>query len=137
MKVFPDDLLYSREHVWVRVDGHLASVGITDYAQEKLGEATSIELPEVDSWVERDEPFGTIETSTKGVIDLISPVSGEVISANEDLLDDIGIINSDPHEMGWMIIVDMAYLEELDDLMDLPEYNEFVVQEAEEEAAVD
>jgi glycine cleavage system H protein len=137
MKVFPDDLLYSREHVWVRVDGHLATVGITDYAQEKLGEATSIELPEVDSCVERDEPFGTIETATKGVIDLISPVSGEVISANEDLLDDIGIINSDPHEMGWMIIVDMAYLEELDDLMNLPEYNEFVVQEAEEEAVVD
>lgn len=136
MKVFPDDLLYSREHVWVRVDGHLATVGITDYAQEKLGEATSIELPEADSCVERDEPFGTIETSTKGVIDLISPVSGEVISANEDLMDDIGIINSEPHEMGWMIIVDMAYLEELDDLMDLPEYNEFVVQEA-EEAAVD
>lgn len=137
MKVFPDDLLYSREHVWVRVDGHLATIGITDYAQEKLGEATSIELPEVDSYVERDEPFGTIDTSTKGVIDLISPVSGEVISANEYLMDDIGIINSDPHETGWMIIVDMVYLEELDDLMDLPEYNEFVVQEAEEEADID
>jgi glycine cleavage system H protein len=137
MKVFPDDLLYSREHVWVRVEGHVATIGITDYAQEKLGEAISIELPEVDSSVERDEPFGTIETSTKGIIDLISPVSGEVISANEDLVDDIGIINSDPHETGWMLIVDMAYLEELDDLMDLQEYNEFVVQEAEEEAGVD
>jgi glycine cleavage system H protein len=137
MKVFPEDLLYSREHVWVRVEGHVATIGITDYAQEKLGEAISIELPEVDSSVERDEPFGTIETSTKGIIDLISPVSGEVISANEDLVDDIGIINSDPHETGWMIIVDMAYLEELDDLMDLPEYNEFVVQEAEEEAGDD
>jgi glycine cleavage system H protein len=125
MKVFPDDLLYSREHVWVRADGHMATIGITDYAQEKLGEAVSI------------EPFGTIETSTKGVIDLISPVSGEVISANDDLMDDIGIVNSDPHETGWMIIVDMAYMEELDDLMDLPEYNEFVVQEAEEEAVVD
>jgi len=137
MKVFPDDLLYSREHVWVRVDGNMATIGITDYAQEKLGEAISIELPDADPYIERDEPFGTIETSARGVIDLISPVSGEVLSVNEDLLDDIGIVNTDPHDTGWMIIVEMAYLDELDDLLNLHEYNEFLIQEAEEETSVD
>jgi glycine cleavage system H protein len=130
MKVFPDDLLYNREHTWVRVEGELATIGITDYAQENLGEILAVELPEIDSYVERDEPFGTIE-SAKGVFELISPVSGEVISVNEDILDDIGIINSDPHDTGWMIVLGMKDLEELDDLLDSREYHEFVLKEAE------
>jgi glycine cleavage system H protein len=130
MKIFPDDLLYSREHVWVRVEGDIATVGITDHAQEKLGEILSLDLPEADSYVEWNEPFGTIETS-KGVVELISPVSGVVISVNEDITDDIGIINSDPHDTGWMIIVEMEELEELDDLLDVSGYQEFVIQEAE------
>lgn len=130
MKVFPDDLLYSREHVWVRVDGDLATIGITDYAQENLGEVVSIELPEVDSDVERDEPFGTIESAAKGVVELISPVNGEVISANEDISDDIGIINSDPHDTGWLIVVEMNDIDELDDLLDAREYHDFIDQEA-------
>jgi len=130
MKVFPDDLLYSREHVWVRVDGDIATIGITNHAQEKLGEILSLDLPEADSYVEWNEPFGTIETA-KGVVELISPVSGVVISVNEDITDDIGIINSDPHDTGWMIIVEMEDLEELDDLLDVSGYQEFVIQEAE------
>ena len=130
MKAIPDDLLYSREHVWVRVDGNLATVGITDYAQEKMGEAISIELPEVESCLEKDDPFATIETANKGHIDMISPLSGEIISVNEDLADDIGIINSDPHDTGWMVIVEMANMDEIDDLLDLREYNEFLSQEA-------
>jgi glycine cleavage system H protein len=130
MKVFPDDLLYSREHVWVRVEGDVATIGITDHAQEKLGEVLSLDLPEADSYVEWNEPFGSIE-SAKGVVELISPVSGVVISVNEDITDDIGIINSDPHDTGWMIIVEMEDLEELDDLLDVSGYQEFVIQEAE------
>jgi glycine cleavage system H protein len=130
MKVFPDDLLYNREHAWVRVEGELATIGITDYAQEKLGEILAIELPEIDSYVERDEPFGTIE-SAKGVFELISPVSGEVVNVNEDILDDIGIINSDPHDTGWMITLEMSDSEELDDLLDSREYHDFVLKEAE------
>jgi len=130
MKVFPDDLLYNREHTWVRVEGELATIGITDYAQENLGEILAIELPEVDSYVERDEPFGTIE-SAKGVFELISPISGDVISVNEDILDDIGIINSDPHDTGWMIVVGMKDLEELDDLLDSRDYHDFVLKEEE------
>jgi len=130
MKVFPDDLFYNREHAWVRVEGELATIGITDYAQEKLGEILAIELPDVDSYVERDEPFGTIE-SAKGVFELISPVSGEIVSVNEDILDDIGIINSDPHDTGWMITLEMSDSEELDDLLDSREYHDFVLKEAE------
>ena len=136
MKIFLDDLLYSREHVWVNVDGHIATIGITDAAQDKLGEALSIELPEVETYLERDEPFGTIETIAKGVTDLISPVSGEVVSVNEDLVDDVGVVNSDPHETGWMIVVEMEYLEELDDLMSLSEYNEFLAEEAEVDSGI-
>ncbi len=128
MKVFPEDLLYSREHVWIRVDGDLATIGITDYAQEKLGEILFVELPESDTEVERDEPFGVIESS-KASIELISPVTGEVISVNEDLVDDIGIVNSDPHDTGWMIVVEMKDLDELDDLLDARGYHDFIVQE--------
>ena len=131
MKVFPDDLLYSREHIWVRVDGDLATIGITDYAQGNFGEVVSVELPEADSEVERDEPFGTIESSAKGIVELISPVSGDVIHVNEDISDDTGIINSDPHDTGWLIIVEINDIEELDDLLDVKGYHDFIVREAE------
>jgi glycine cleavage system H protein len=130
MKFFPDDLLYSREHIWVRVEGNLATMGITDYAQEKLGEIVSLDLPEVDSYLERDEPFGSIE-STKAVVELVSPLSGTVIGINEDITDDIGVINSDPHDTGWMIIVEIADTDELEDLLDTRGYQEFLVQEGE------
>jgi glycine cleavage system H protein len=130
MKSIPDDLLYSREHVWVRVEGDLATIGITDHAQEKLGEILALDLPAADSYVERDEPFGSIE-SAKAVIELISPVSGVIISVNEDITDEIGVVNSDPHDTGWMIVVDLEDPSELDDLLDVRGYQEFVIQEAE------
>ncbi|MDX9820537.1 MAG: glycine cleavage system protein GcvH [Syntrophales bacterium] len=130
MKVFPDDLLYSSEHLWVRVDGDVATIGITDYAQEKLGEVLSVELPEADAELERDEPFGSVE-SAKSVVELIAPVSGVVVSVNEDISDDVGIINSDPHDTGWLIIVEMKDVEELDDLMESRTYHDFIAQETE------
>jgi glycine cleavage system H protein len=130
MKTFPDDLLYSREHVWVRVEGDLATIGITDHAQDKLGEIISLDLPEVDAYVERDEPFGSIE-SAKAVVELISPVSGVVITVNDDITDDIGIINSDPHDTGWMIIVNMDDPDELEELLDTRGYQDFVIEETE------
>ncbi len=128
MKVFPEDLLYSREHIWVRVDGDMATLGITDYAQESLGEILSIEFPEVDTYVERDEAFGSIE-STKAVVDLIASVSGTIVSVNEDINDDIGIINSDPHDTGWLVVIEMDDLEQLDDLLDAAGYHDFVMQQ--------
>jgi glycine cleavage system H protein len=130
MKLFPDDLLYSREHIWVRVEGDLATIGITDHAQEKLGEIISLDLPEIDDFLERDEPFGSIE-SAKAVVELISPVSGVVVGINEDITDDIGIINSDPHDTGWMIIVNMDDPEEIEDLLDTRGYQDFVIEETE------
>jgi glycine cleavage system H protein len=128
MKVFPEDLLYSREHIWVRVDGDMATLGITDYAQESLGEILSIEFPEIDTYVERDEAFGSIE-STKAVVDLIASVSGTIISVNEDINDDIGIINSDPHDTGWLVVIEMDDMEQLDDLLDAAGYHDFIMQQ--------
>jgi len=128
MKLFPEDLLYTREHIWVRVDGYVATIGITDFAQESLGEILSVEFTDIDDYVERDEPFGSIESS-KAVVDLISPVSGTVISINDDINDDIGIINSDPHDTGWLIVVEMDDLEQLDDLLVASAYNDFISQE--------
>lgn len=130
MKIFPEDLLYSREHIWVRIDGDMATLGITDYAQERLGEILSIEFPEIDTYIERDETFGSVE-STKAVIDLVSPVSGTIVSVNEDINDDIGIINSDPHDIGWLVVIEMDDLEQLDDLLDAAGYHDFILQEEE------
>lgn len=130
MKVFPDDLLYSREHVWVRVEGDLATIGITDYAQEKLGEVISLDLPDADAYLERDEPFGKIE-SVKAVVELICPLSGMVVSVNEDLPDEIGVVNSDPHDTGWMVVMEIEDPAELDDLLDVKGYQEFLILEAE------
>ncbi|HOG06593.1 MAG: glycine cleavage system protein GcvH [Syntrophales bacterium] len=131
MKVFPEDYMYSREHLWVRVDGDLATIGITDYAQEKLGEVLSIELPEIDTEVERDESFGSLE-SAKAVIELIAPVGGQVVNVNDDLLDDVGIINSDPHDTGWLIVIEMSDLDEIDDLLDTRGYNDFILESEED-----
>jgi glycine cleavage system H protein len=131
MKVFPEDYMYSREHLWVRVDGDLATIGITDYAQEKLGEVLSIELPEIDTEVERDESFGSIE-SAKAVIELIAPVGGQVVNVNDDLLDDVGIINSDPHDTGWLIVIEMSDIDEIDDLLDTRGYNDFILESEED-----
>ena len=128
MKVFPEDLLYSREHIWVRVDGDMATLGITDYAQESLGEILSIEFPEIDAYVERDEAFGSIE-STKAVVDLIASVSGTIVSVNEDINDDIGIINSDPHDTGWLVVIEMDDMGQLDDLLDAAGYHDFIMQQ--------
>ncbi|MEN6331430.1 MAG: glycine cleavage system protein GcvH [Smithella sp.] len=130
MKIFPEDFLYSREHIWLRLDGDMATLGITDYAQESLGEILSVEFPEIDTYVERDETFCSIE-STKAVIDLVSPVSGTIVSVNEDINDDIGIINSDPHDIGWLVVIEMDDIEQLDDLLDATGYHDFIMQEEE------
>ena len=130
MKIFPEDLLYSREHIWVRIDGDMATLGITDYAQERLGEILSVEFPEIDTYVDRDETFGSVE-SIKAVIDLVSPLNGTVVSVNEDINDDIGIINSDPHDVGWLVVIAMDDIGQLGDLLDAVGYHDFIMQEEE------
>jgi len=130
MSAFPDDLLYSREHAWIRVDGNIATIGITDYGQDKLGEVLSLKITSPDASVEQDEPFGVIE-SEKAVVELISPISGDIINVNEDLIDDVGIINSDPYDTGWMIVVEMSDISELDNLFDSFEYADYVEEDEE------
>ena len=127
MKVFPEDILYSSEHVWVRVDGSMATIGITDNVQERLGDILSVEFLEADTYVERDETFGSIE-SVKELVDLISPVSGTIVVVNEDIIDDSDIINRDPYDTGWLIIIEMDNLEQIDDLMAASSYHDLITQ---------
>ncbi|MFA5321537.1 MAG: glycine cleavage system protein GcvH [Smithella sp.] len=131
MKDFPEDIIYSAEHIWVRVDGNMATIGITDYAQERLGDILSVEFIENDTYVERDETFGSIE-SVKEVVDLISPVSGTVVVINDDILEDVSIINRDPYDTGWLVVIEMDYLDQLEDLLTASNYHDFVAQEESE-----
>jgi len=119
----PEGLRYSRSHEWVRVDGDTATIGITDFAQNELGDIVYLELPEVGRVLQRDDVFGTVE-SVKAVSDLYAPVSGEVIEVNEGLTESPEEINADPYERGWMIRVRMSDPGELNDLMDAATYEQ-------------
>lgn len=117
----PEDLKYHKEHSWVKVDGNRATIGITDYAQESLGDIVYIDLPEADSQVEADGEIGEIE-STKATSSVISPVSGTVVKVNTALEDGPEIINEDPYGKGWIVVVEMENSSELGKLMDAEEY---------------
>jgi len=114
--------------MWVSIEDDIVTIGITDYSQEQMGEILEIELPRVGNNIERDEAFGSVETA-RGIAELVSPVTGEVIAVNEDLLDDIGILNSDPHETGWIIMVELKDPGEMEELLTSDEYNEFLAEE--------
>jgi glycine cleavage system H protein len=119
--VIPDDLKYSKEHEWIKVDGDTATVGITDYAQGELGDIVFVELPQVGAKVEYMKPFGTIE-AVKAISDLFSPLSGEVTGVNNELESDASIINSDPYGGGWIIKIKMTDTGELDNLLSAADY---------------
>jgi glycine cleavage system H protein len=125
----PDDLRYHKEHTWVKVSGRKATIGITDYAQDALGDIVYIDLPEVDVNVEANSEIGEIE-STKATSSIISPISGRVIEVNEKLSESPEIINEDPYGKGWIAIVEVDDASELDDLMDVSEYERYVEEEA-------
>jgi len=116
-----DDLKYSEEHEWVRVEGEIAIVGITDYAQSELTDIVYVDLPEVGTRVKQMNPFGTIE-AVKTVSDLYSPISGEVVEVNEKLKDDPGLVNRDPYGEGWMIKIRIEDPQELNSLLSPEEY---------------
>jgi glycine cleavage system H protein len=103
----PAELLYTQEHEWVAIDGGSATIGITDYATQALGDVVYVSLPEVGATVTAGEPCGEVE-STKSVSDLYSPVDGEVTEVNEELNDDPGLINAEPYGLGWMFRVQIA-----------------------------
>ena len=125
----PDDIRYHKEHTWVRVSGRKGTIGITDYAQDALGDIVYIELPEVDSEVEANSEISEIE-STKSTSSVISPVSGKVLEVNEDISVSPEIINEDPYEKGWIAVIEIENASELDDLMDAAEYTKYVEEES-------
>lgn len=126
----PQGLKFSREHEWVATDDSVATVGITDHAQDQLGEIVYIELPAVGEKISKDDPFGVIE-SVKAVSDIYAPVSGTVIEVNEDLPDTPEVVNEDPYGDGWLIKVRMNDPSDLEDLMDADGYAELVAREKE------
>lgn len=125
---FPKELKYHKEHAWVKVEGHRALIGITDHAQEELGDIVYVELPERGADVEQDESFGTVE-SAKAISELFGPVSGRVLDINEDLADQPELINDDPYDSGWMIEVEMGDTSELDNLLSSEEYKKYIEEE--------
>ncbi|HTT77310.1 MAG TPA: glycine cleavage system protein GcvH [Candidatus Binataceae bacterium] len=126
----PPGLKYSREHEWVAAEEAIATVGITDHAQEQLGEIVYIELPAVGEKVSKDDPFGVIE-SVKAVSDIYAPVSGTVVEVNEDLPESPEMVNEDPYGDGWLIKIRISDTADFDDLMDSAEYEEMVAREKE------
>lgn len=127
MKI-PEDLKYHKEHTWVKLSGKKAIIGITDYAQDQLGDIVYIDLPEVDSEVEANTEMAEIE-STKATSSVIAPVTGVVIEVNEDLAESPEIINEDPYGKGWIAKVEIEDPSELDELMDAGEYARFIEEE--------
>ncbi|MDA9952307.1 glycine cleavage system protein GcvH [Chitinophagales bacterium] len=121
----PNDLRYSKEHEWVKVDGDVAFVGITDFAQSELGDIVFVEIDTVGDSIEADEIFGTIE-AVKTVSDLFMPVSGEVLEFNEKLEDDPELVNSDAYEAGWLVKIKLSNTDQLDDLMDAAAYKDMI-----------
>ena len=121
---YPADLKYTKEHEWIRVDGNTGAIGITDFAQQQLGDVVYVELPEVGSTITAGEVFGTIE-SVKAVSELFAPVSGEVVEINSSLKDRPDHVNSQPHET-WMVKVKLGSAGELASLMDAAAYEQLI-----------
>lgn len=121
----PDDLLYSKDHEWVSVEGDAARVGITDYAQDALGDVVYVDLPRVGDQVEAGSSFSEVE-STKSVSELYAPVSGTITAVNDDLADSPERINEDPYGEGWIVVVSMSSVTELDALLDAGAYGALI-----------
>ncbi len=122
---FPEDLKYTREHEWARLKGAKVVIGITDFAQDQLGDVVFVELPAVGDEVKKGESFGVVE-STKAVSELFAPISGKVVEVNDPLVEAPETVNDDPYEEGWMIAIEPADPKELNDLLDVKAYTAFV-----------
>lgn len=120
----PKDLRYTKTHEWVRVDGDVATIGVSDYAQTELGDITFIELPEVGDSVSKNQPFGVVE-SVKAASDVYAPVDGEVVERNDGVVDAPELVNSSPYEEAWLIKVKLSDPSQVDELLDASAYDEF------------
>ena len=125
----PEDNRYAKSHEYVHVEGDVGTVGITDYAQKELGDVVFVELPQVGTQLEQGDELGSIE-SVKAVSELFAPASGEVVEVNEALALKPELVNTDPYGDGWMVRVKLSTPEEVDELMDAEEYEEYVEKEA-------
>ncbi|GGE48369.1 glycine cleavage system H protein [Pullulanibacillus camelliae] len=124
----PKDLRYSEEHEWVKVENDTVRIGITDFAQDELGDIVFVELPEVGDEIEADEPFGSVE-SVKTVSELYAPISGKVVSVNEDLEDSPEFVNESPYEKAWMIVVEPSNASDVDKLLSPEDYEKVINEE--------
>ncbi|MEL1134207.1 glycine cleavage system protein GcvH [Desulfitobacterium sp. THU1] len=124
----PVELKYSKSHEWTRVEGDTVVLGITQHAQESLGDVVFVELPEVDTTVVAGQAYGTVE-SVKAVSDIISSVGGKVIEFNQEALDSPELLNNDPYGEGWLVKVEVDDLKDLDGLMSAAEYEAFLAEE--------
>jgi glycine cleavage system H protein len=125
---FPDDLRYTKEHEWARDDGNRRiRVGISDFAQDALGDVVYVDVPEVGTQVRAGEPFGEVE-STKSVSDVYSPVTGTVVERNAELEEHPDLVNSDPYGAGWIVSIEVEDLSEVEGLLDSRAYRQFVEQ---------
>ncbi len=129
---FPEDLRYTEQHEWARVDGDRVQVGITDYAQDALGDVVYVDVPEVGSTVKAGEPFGEVE-STKSVSDVYAPIGGTVLERNTRLADAPELVNQDPYGDGWMIVIQASDPGELEGLLDAAAYTAFTERAADDQ----
>lgn len=123
----PSELLYSKEHEWVRREGSDLRIGITNFAQSELGDIVFVELPEVGDTIEINEPFGSVE-SVKTVSELYAPISGTVVEVNEELEDNPEYVNESPYDSAWMIVIEPSDDSELDDLLSAEDYQSFITE---------
>ena len=124
---FPEELNYTKDHEWVKIEGDIATVGITDFAQSELGDIVYIDVETLDETVEAEQVFGSVE-AVKTVSDLFMPITGEIIELNEALEDEPELVNSDPYGEGWMIKIKIADIENTEGLLDAEAYKELIKQ---------
>ena len=129
MSSYPDDRLYSKSHEWIRVDGDVATIGITDHAQHELGDVVFVELPDTGEIFDEGQEFGTIE-SVKAVSEIFLPVAGEILEVNKALVDEPNAVNEDPHGDGWLVKVKVSSDGAAAGLMNAAAYEKFVEEEA-------
>lgn len=122
---FPEELKYSKEHVWLRIEGGRVVVGITDFAQEALGDVAAVELPDAEEQVEQEDSMGSIE-ARKTIAELYAPVSGTVLAVNQDVIDNPALVNDDPYDSGWLLEIELDDCDELKSLMSTDDYADYI-----------
>jgi glycine cleavage system H protein len=132
--MYPQDYRYTKEHEWIRADGGIGTVGITDYAQQELGDVVFVEMPKVGAQIKAGQSFGTVE-SVKAVSEIFSPITGEVLETNSALVNAPEKINQDPHGVAWLVKMRIADPKELARLMDAPAYEAYIAERAKEHSA--